>query len=64
MEQDKTLGEEIRQEEQQEQDIPAVTFDEFEIPSDHVVYGMAALGYPADAPKKEIHKIGEIRIIK
>lgn len=38
--------------------------DEFEIPSDHVVYGMAALGYPADAPKKEIHKIGEIRIIK
>ena len=33
MEQDKTLGEEIRQEEQQEQDIPAVTFDEFEIPS-------------------------------
>jgi len=38
--------------------------DEFEIPSGHVVYGMAALGYPADAPKKEIHKIGEIRIIK
>ena len=38
--------------------------DEFETPSDHVVYGMAALGYPADAPKKEIHKIGDIRIIK
>ena len=26
--------------------------DEFEIPSDHVVYGMAALGYPADATQK------------
>ena len=37
--------------------------DEFNIPSDHVVYGMAALGYPAEVPKKEIHKIGEIQII-
>lgn len=37
--------------------------DEFDIPSDHVVYGMAALGYPAEVPKKEIHKIGEIQII-
>lgn len=38
--------------------------DELEIPSDHIVYGMAALGYPADAPKKEVIKTGQIRIVR
>ena len=38
--------------------------DEFEIPADHVVYGMAALGYPAAEPAKEVTKKGKIQIIR
>ncbi|MGI6007734.1 MAG: nitroreductase family protein [Ruminococcus sp.] len=47
-------------------DVPAIRaiLDEFEIPASHVVYGMAALGYPADAPAKEVSKKGEIQIIR
>ena len=37
--------------------------DEFEIPADHVVYGMAALGYPAAEPK-EPNKIGEVHFVE
>ena len=38
--------------------------DEFGIPSDHVVYGIAALGYAApDAPYKERTCAGEVRYI-
>ncbi len=33
------------------------------IPDNHVVYGIAALGYPAAEPKKEVHKIGKTLII-
>ena len=46
-------------------DVPAIRaiLDEFEIPSDHIVYGMAALGYPADEPTKEVTKKGKIQII-
>lgn len=33
---------------------------EWGVPDSHVVYGIAALGYPAPAPEKEIHKIGKI----
>lgn len=34
------------------------------IPENHVVYGMAALGYPASSEKKEVEKIGKTAIIK
>ena len=30
------------------------------IPDSHVVYGMAALGYPAQEPKKEVQKTGKV----
>lgn len=33
---------------------------EWGVPDSHVVYGIAALGYPAPAPEKQIHKIGRI----
>ncbi len=33
------------------------------IPTDHVVYGMAALGYPAAEPAKEVTKTGKIVIL-
>lgn len=33
---------------------------EWGVPDSHVVYGIAALGYPAPAPEKEIHKTGKI----
>lgn len=36
----------------------------FGIPENYMVYGMAALGYPASSPAKEVHKTGEIAIIK
>lgn len=36
----------------------------FSIPDSHTVYGMAALGYPAPAPKKPVEKTGKIVIIK
>lgn len=44
---------------------PAIreVLDELEIPADHVVYGMAALGYPAPAPEKEVHKTGKVHFI-
>ena len=47
-------------------DVPAIRaiLDEFEIPTDHVVYGMAALGYPAAEPAKEVTKKGKIQIIR
>lgn len=47
-------------------DVPAIRaiLTEFEIPENHTVYGMAALGYPADAPKKEVRKTGQIQIIQ
>lgn len=39
--------------------------DEFGIPSDHVVYGIAALGYAApDAPYKDRTYAGEVRYIE
>lgn len=46
-------------------DAPAIRaiLDEFEIPSDHIVYGMAALGYPAPAPQKEVVKTGRVHFI-
>ena len=31
---------------------------EWGVPDSHTVYGLAALGYPAPAPEKEVHKIG------
>lgn len=47
-------------------DVPSVRsiLDEFQIPSDHVVYGMAALGYPASPDKNRPSKTGEINIIR
>ena len=36
----------------------------FGIPKNHVVYGMAALGYPAQEPKKNVEKIGEVAIVE
>ena len=34
------------------------------VPDDHVAYGIAALGYAAPAPEKEIHKTGKIVFVK
>lgn len=47
-------------------DVPAIRsiLDELEIPADHIVYGMAALGYPAAEPKQDVQKTGEIKIIR
>lgn len=47
-------------------DVPAIRaiLDEFEIPTDHVVYGMAALGYPAPTPVKEVVKTGTVHLVK
>lgn len=47
-------------------DVPEIrtVLDELEIPADHVVYGMAALGYPAPAPEKQVVKTGLIRFIE
>lgn len=36
---------------------------EWGVPKNHVVYGIAALGYAAPAPQKELHKIGKIVIV-
>ena len=46
-------------------DRPAVRelLSEWGIPKDHVVYGMAALGYAAEEPSQEVSKKGVIRII-
>ena len=47
-------------------DRPAIReiLDSFGIPKNHVVYGMAALGYPAQEPKKNVEKIGEVAIVE
>lgn len=47
-------------------DRPAIRsiLTEWGIPENHVVYGMAALGYPASSEKKEVEKIGKTAIIK
>ena len=47
-------------------DRPAIReiLDSFGIPKNHVVYGMAALGYPAQEPKKDVEKIGEVAIVE
>ncbi len=37
---------------------------EWGVPENHVVYGIAALGYAAPAPQKEINKIGKTVIVK
>lgn len=34
------------------------------IPANHVVYGLAALGYPAEQPNKPVNKTGTIEIIE
>lgn len=39
--------------------------DDFQIPAEHVVYGIAALGYAAEGQeKKEVVKTGEIHVIE
>lgn len=47
-------------------DRPAIRalLTEWGVPKDHVVYGIAVLGYAAPAPKKEIQKIGKIVIVE
>lgn len=35
----------------------------FQIPGNHVVYGMAALGYPANAPTGNVRKTGKVVMI-
>lgn len=35
----------------------------FEIPSDHIVFGMAALGYPKETEAKKTEKIGQVKFI-
>lgn len=47
-------------------DVPPIRaiLDEFQIPADHVVYGMASLGYPAETPSQEVRKTGKIHIIR
>jgi len=38
---------------------------EIEIPDNHIIYGLAALGYPnPNAPKPQYREIGEIKFIK
>ncbi len=37
--------------------------NEWGIPDNHVVYGIAALGYPSSEPKKEVQKIGKTMIV-
>lgn len=34
----------------------------FEIPEEHIIFGIAALGYSAEEEKKQVEKIGEVRI--
>lgn len=47
-------------------DAPAIRsiLDELQIPADHIVYGLAAIGYAADMSKKDVKKTGEITIIR
>lgn len=35
----------------------------WDIPDDHIVYGMAAIGFPAEGAVREANKIGEFKII-
>ena len=37
---------------------------EWGIPANHVVYGMAALGYPASSEKKAVEKIGKTAVVR
>ena len=37
--------------------------DKYGIPADHVVYGMAALGYSAETELRVIDRVGEVKII-
>lgn len=34
------------------------------IPADHVVYGFAALGYPAGEAKRDVEKVGVIEVVE
>lgn len=47
-------------------DKPAIRniLDEFEIPKQHIIYGAAALGYPAQQSKTEVQKTGKIHMIE
>lgn len=47
-------------------DTPAIRakLDEFSVPSGHIVFGMAALGYPASALPEKVAKKGIIKIIE
>lgn len=47
-------------------DVPAIRalLTEWEIPENHRIYGMAALGYPAPVPEKPVVKTGTIHIIE
>lgn len=46
-------------------DRPAIRsiLTEWGVPKNHVVYGMAALGYPVSSEKKEVEKIGKTAIV-
>lgn len=35
----------------------------FEIPSDHIIFGMAALGYPVETEAKKVEKTGQVKFI-
>lgn len=37
--------------------------DKYGIPADHIVFGMAALGYSAETEQRTIERVGEVRII-
>ena len=47
-------------------DRPAIRgiLTEWGIPANHVVYGMAALGYPASSEKKAVEKIGKTAVVR
>lgn len=47
-------------------DVPAVReiLNEWEIPQNHVVYGMAALGYPDGPLTREVEKIGKVHYVR
>lgn len=48
-------------------DVPAIReiLNDIGVPADHVVYGIAALGYPApDAPVRELERIGKVAYIE
>lgn len=37
--------------------------DKYGIPDDHIVFGMAALGYSAETEQRNIERIGEVKIL-